>query len=269
MLPVWHQVKPKFLFWRVNLMKHLFLKLALLASVLTSVSGCSILTNSIARSASDIATQNMMRVVKEVDGDKTVHLTVAGASALNLARDGTSRPLAYCVYLVRSAEWAPSGVDSEAGACVTRERDAQIIQSERLIVAPNQLQQSQYKLMNSSDLWLVLTGDYGYAPNGSTVFRQSISGRGWIHTSVWATAQGFYTGGAPLPAESLAGHVAARPAPVSAAGNASDRASVSKTSNSRSKSKNSTNSRSPAVEGRNVPLDSSPLRLNLTTTKPK
>jgi hypothetical protein len=131
------------------------------------------------------------------------------------------------------------------------------------------LQQSQYKLMNSSDLWLVLTGDYGYAPNGSTVFRQSISGRGWIHTSVWATAQGFYTGGAPLPAESLAGHVAARPAPVSAAGNASDRDSVSKTSNSRSKSKNSTNSRSPAVEGRNVPLDSSPLRLNLTTTKPK
>jgi predicted component of type VI protein secretion system len=252
-------------------MKHLFLKLALLASVLASVSGCSILTNSIARSASDIATQNMMRVVKEVDGDKTVHLTVAGASALNLARDGTSRPLAYCVYLVRSAEWAPSGVDSEAGACVTRERDAQIIQSERLIVAPNQMQQSQYKLMNSSDLWLVLTGDYGYAPNGSTVFRQSISGRGWIHTSVWATAQGFYTGGAPLPPESFAGHVASRPLAVNPVVNTTEQAVPSKTSRSKSnsKSKSKVNGRSVAVEGRNVPLDSSPLRLNLTTIKPK
>lgn len=252
-------------------MKHLFFKLAVIVGVLASVSGCSILTNSIARSASDIATQNMMRVVKEVDGDKTVHLTVAGASALNLARDGTSRPLAYCVYLVRSAEWAPSGVDSEAGACVTRERDAQIIQSERLIVAPNQMQQSQYKLMNSSDLWLVLTGDYGYAPNGSTVFRQAISGRGWIHTSVWATAQGFYTGGAPLPPESFAGHVASRSLAVNPVVNTREQAVPSKTSQSKSKSKSkvNVNSRSVAVEGRNVPLDSSPLRLNLTTIKPK
>lgn len=252
-------------------MKHLFFKLALMAGVLASMSGCSILTNSIARSASDIATQNMMRVVKEVDGDKTVHLTVAGASALNLARDGTSRPLAYCVYLVRSAEWAPSGVDSEAGACVTRERDAQIIQSERLIVAPNQMQQSQYKLMNSSDLWLVLTGDYGYAPNGSTVFRQSISGRGWIHTSVWATAQGFYTGGAPLPAESFAGHMASRSLAVNPVVNTREQAVPSKTSQSKSKSKSkvNVNGRSVSVEGRHVPLDSSPLRLNLTTIKPK
>ena len=254
-------------------MNNMLLKSFVMVGALVATSGCSILTNSIARSASDIATQNMIRVLKEVDGDKTVHLTVAGASALNSARDGTSRPLAYCVYLVRSAEWSPSGVDSEEGACVTRERDAQIIQSERLIVAPNQLQQSQYKLMSSSDLWLVLTGDYGYAPSGTTLFRQAISGRGWIHTSVWATAQGFYTGGAPLPPESFAGHVTSRPATVAPVVNKAEQLEPTKTSrsksNSKSRSKVNIDGGSTAAEGRNVPLDSSPLRLNLTTIKPK
>ncbi len=166
------------------------------------LSGCSMLTNTIARSASDIATQNMMRVVKEVEGDKTIHITVVGHAQLNPSRDGTPRPLAYCTYLVRAADWRPA-VEPEAGQCVGKERDPLIVDVSRSIVAPNQIQQQQFRLQGTFDLWLVMTADYGVNAVERNLYRQMLSGRGWIHNTVWATATGFFGGAQPLGAEAL------------------------------------------------------------------
>ena len=247
-----------------------FIAMVSLIGLAAGLSGCSILTNTIARSASDIATQNMMRVVKEVEGDKTIHVTVVGHAQLNPSRDGTPRPLAYCAYLVRAVDWRPSVVASEAGQCMSKEQDAAIVDASRSIIAPNQIQHQQFKLQGTYDLWLVMTADYGGGAVDRNLYRQMLSGRGWIHSAVWATGTGFYAGLQPLPPEALL--VRSAPAAVTRAldvdsrgapkPSAKDKASAPKPLNNR---RTAQSNAVPPVHPPVLSVDSEPLRLNLTT----
>jgi type VI secretion system protein VasD len=247
-----------------------FIAMASIVGLANGLSGCSILTNTIARSASDIATQNMMRVVKEVEGDKTIHVTVVGHAQLNPSRDGTPRPLAYCSYLVRAADWRPLLLESDAGQCMSKEQDAAIVDVSRSIIAPNQIQHQQFKLQGTYDLWLVMTADSGGGMGDRSLYRQMLSGRGWIHSAVWATGTGFYAGLQPLPSEALL--VRAAPVAVTRAPDGDSRAAPKPSAKDKAAAPKPLNNRrtaqSIAVPLVNSPVssvDSEPIMLNLTT----
>lgn len=178
-------------------MKPIIPWLSLLAVL--QLTACSTFTDSIARSASDIATQNAVKAMRDVDLDRQVHVTLAGGSRLNPGRNAAPRPVQLCVYVVQTSDWRPA-VQGDQTGCVTKERDVNIVGSSRLLLAPMQIQQTQMQVSGMRELWVVVDADFAQRPVDYAPLRMKIEGRGWVHLSGWAEGSALYDGRQPIPA---------------------------------------------------------------------
>ena len=160
-------------------------------------------TDSIARSASEIATQNAVKAMREVDldrqiTDRQVHVTLVGGQRLNSGRSAAPRPVQTCVYIVQVPDWRPPAGPTRSD-CVTHERDLNVIASERRVVAPNQIQQLQFKASGLRDLWLLIDADFAQPQSDYVPLRLRIEGHGMLHLAAWVDGSGIYDGRQPLP----------------------------------------------------------------------
>lgn len=194
-------------------MKPIIPWLSLLAVL--QLTACSTFTDSIARSASDIATQNAVKAMRDVDLDRQVHVTLAGGSRLNPGRNAAPRPVQLCVYVVQTSDWRPA-VQGDQTGCVTKERDVNIVGSSRLLLAPMQIQQTQMQVSGMRELWVVVDADFAQRSVDYAPLRMKIEGRGWVHLSAWVEGNALFDGRYPVPASALATPDNA-PAPAQAA----------------------------------------------------
>ena len=175
------------------------------AAALSLLGGCSMFTNSVARSASEIATQNAVKAIREVDLDRQVDVTLIGGRELNLGRGSVARPVQACVYVVQSPDWRPPSLGG--AGCASRERDSSLIAAERRMVAPNQVQQFQVKAPGVREAWLVVDADFASRPVDYVPLNLRIEGHGTIRVSAWLEGNAIFDARQPLPVR-----VAAEPA---------------------------------------------------------
>lgn len=191
------------------------LSLLLMASSL-ALSGCSMLTESIARRASDMAADSAFRAAKDVELNRRLHLTLVGGSHLNQGKGTQPKPVQACVYVVLSPEWHPP-LPSLEGGCGGKDKDTGVVATSRQTVAPNQIVQLEILLAATRDAWLVIDADFAQRPVSYRPLRLPVEGRGWVHLSAWLQDTAIHDGRKPLPpmpAASAAAPEAAASAPV-------------------------------------------------------
>lgn len=177
---------------------------ALLSAMLLPLfGGCSMLTDSLARSASEMATQNAVKAIREVDLDRQVDVTLIGGRALNTGRGTVSRPVQTCIYVVQNADWRPPPALG-TGECVGRERDSAVIAVERRVVAPNQVQQFQLKAPGVREAWVMVDADFAFRPADYVPLGLRIEGHGLVRVSAWLDGNDIFDGRQPRPTRAQA-----------------------------------------------------------------
>jgi len=169
--------------------------------------GCSTLTGSLSSDLSHATAQSVVRALGEAAQSRNVHLTVVGDARLNPGRDGQSRPLRLCVYLVSRADWA---VPEQGEDCTLPQRDADVLASAVQSVPPGKTEQLQLQGNGVREMWLVVHGQYAQRPARYAPLRLRVEGHGWIHLSAWARTDGLFDGRKTLPP--LPDEAQARPA---------------------------------------------------------
>lgn len=168
-----------------------------------ALSGCSMLTESIARRASDMAVDSAFRAAKDVEMNRRLHLTLVGGSHLNQGKGTQPKPVQACVYVVLSPEWHPP-MPSLEGGCGSKEKETGVVAISRQVVAPNQIVQLEILLAATRDAWLVIDADFAQRPTSYRPLRLPVEGRGWVHLSAWLEEAAIHDGKKPLPAPSVA-----------------------------------------------------------------
>jgi type VI secretion system protein VasD len=191
-----------------------FLRFLLPALVIIPLSGCSTLTDSIARRASEMVTQKAMSTMSEVDLDRQLHLTLVGGAHLNPGRNSAPRPVQVCIYVVQSSDWRPAQ-QADQSVCMSKEKDVNIVAATRLLLAPQQIQQTQLQVSGMRELWVVVDAEFAQRPVDYAPLRMKVEGRGWVHLSAWVEGTAIYDGKRPLPATASSNTVVQVPSSAS------------------------------------------------------
>jgi type VI secretion system protein VasD len=190
-----------------------FLRVLLTLLVIAPLFGCSTLTDSIARRASEMVTQKAMNSMNEVDLDRQVHLTLVGGAHLNPGRNSAPRPAQICIYVVQTSDWRPAQ-QAEQSVCMSKEKDVNIVAATRLLLAPQQIQQTQLQVSGMRELWVVVDAEFAQRPVDYVPLRMKVEGRGWVHLSAWVEGTGIYDGKVQLPANASSSTVGQAPSPA-------------------------------------------------------
>lgn len=184
-------------------------RLIVLAPIFSILCACSMLTDSLTRSASEIATQNAVKAIREVDMDRQVDVTLIGGRVLNTTPDAVSRPVKACVYLVQNPDWRPPST-LDGGDCANREQNTSLIAAERRVVAPGQIQQFQLKAPGAREAWLLIDADFAVRPPDYAPLSLRVEGRGVVRMSAWVDGNTIFDGRRP-PSGLTTGHSLATP----------------------------------------------------------
>jgi type VI secretion system protein VasD len=176
-----------------------FLRFLLPSLVMFPLFGCSTLTDSIARRASEMVTQKAMSGMSSIDMDRQLHLTLVGGARLNPGRNTAPRPVQICVYVVQTSDWRPAQ-QADQSVCMGKEKDVNIVASARLLLAPQQIQQTQLQVTGMRELWVVVDAEFAQRPVDYAPLRMKVDGHGWVHLSAWVEGTAIYDGKHPLPA---------------------------------------------------------------------
>ena len=149
---------------------------------LALLGGCSMLSTTRSALSETEATMRVLRA--QVKPDKRVQITMAGGRSLNPGNRGNARPVMVCVCLSTTANWTPPA-DVPEGSCVARERDSDLLASERRILAVNQSLQVNLVAPGARDSWVVLDADFSDRTLDYKAFRTKVDGKDTVQINVW------------------------------------------------------------------------------------
>jgi type VI secretion system protein VasD len=128
---------------------------------------------------------------------RRLHITLVGGSQLNPGPSGRPNPIQACIYVVRSAGWAPLG-DAGDTKCAGSRDDA-VAASSRQVIAPNQVLQLSLDPATQDELWLLVDADYAQRPPNYAPLRMHVDGSGLIHYAIWLDGDGIHDALRPGP----------------------------------------------------------------------
>ena len=180
--------------------------LALLLAAQSLLGGCSWLSTTRSAAAEGrsaiLEAQETMRFLRQQQEHPDRHILVSliGGNRLNQGSRSAPRPVKVCVYLSTTSDWIPP-VDVPESACVTREREASLLASERRILAPDQLLQLNFIAPGTRDSWVVVDADFSERAPDYTALRIPVDNREQVQVNAWLDANRLSNANAPRTAD--------------------------------------------------------------------
>ena len=97
--------------------------------------------------------------VTPVSNDEYLKLTLMAGQFLNAGKNGISRPLQVCLYVVNARDWQLP-LTREQGKCVDNKSDMQLFHTERVFLAPGKTQDVILPMKPGQSNWLIVNPDY-------------------------------------------------------------------------------------------------------------
>lgn len=86
-------------------------------------------------------------------------LSLLGGTALNVSSAGVARPVQVCIYVARNRDWQAPLVRKQS-TCAEPSADPNLLQSQRVVLAPGQQNHINLPMEGGRDAWLVLDADF-------------------------------------------------------------------------------------------------------------
>jgi len=166
-------------------------------------SGCATGASESQKVMSELLTKSLAQSVHDRESNKNIQITVAANHQLNINSNGQARALAYCIYVVRSPEFNPNSFGADLNQCVSKDKSALILDVERSVIAPNQIQIREFKISSKMDVWVMIIADYSDKNIRNNMYQTRFYGSGYMGGALWVTGTGLYSAKMPLPNDAM------------------------------------------------------------------
>jgi type VI secretion system VasD/TssJ family lipoprotein len=168
-----------------------------------SFSGCATGASESQKVMSELLSKSLAQSIHDRESNKNIQITVAANHQLNINNAGQSRALAYCIYVIRSPEFNPNGFGADLSQCVSKDKSALIVEVERSVIAPNQIQIREFKISSKMDVWVMIIADYADKNIRNNMYQARFYGGGYMGGALWMTGTGLYSAKTPLPNDAM------------------------------------------------------------------